>query len=122
MQLSELFRRGVVTPLSDGLEVDFAEGYCTRLGRVEFLPIASQALFEEIWESDLIGTLNSACSVAINDYEEESIPYSRLEDAIKSLSLINLASRSDNVRQFRSLLIELMSQAKTNGRPVYFIL
>jgi hypothetical protein len=122
MQLSELFRRGVIVPLTDRSAEHLARWSVDDFVSVEFLPIGNESLFEEIWKAGVLQALNAACSIAISDYEEECLQPDTLKTAIAVLTAEMGKIEEPLVRSFVDDLLGLCKSALAKNRRVYFIL
>lgn len=120
MQLSQLFRRGILRPIDDAAATQLTSFHITQPILVEWLPIPSDAQFQSIWESGVFQRINESCGVAISDFEEVELPSSRLEHAIEAVR----RSRSHDplVRHFKELTTSLLERARRSDQSVFFIL
>jgi hypothetical protein len=122
MQLPQLFRRGIVVPLTDHSAEQLSRGSVDDFVAVGFVPIVSQSLFDEIWEAGLFQSLNSVCSTLIDDYEEEELQPEQLERAIASLAASRHRVMKPGVELFLENLIMLCRSAREKHRSVHFVL
>ncbi|MDZ7616453.1 MAG: hypothetical protein U1E05_05570 [Patescibacteria group bacterium] len=122
MQLSQLFRRGIVVPLTDRTEEQFSRWFVDDFATVAFLPIADESLFEDIFKAGVFHLLNEVCSTTIDDYEEEALPATTLERGITALAARQKElTEQRNVGLFVESLIMILRLALENHRPVYFV-
>ena len=122
MQVTELFRRGIVVPLTDRSAEQLSRMWVDDFATVEFLPIVDQSLFDEIWQANVFQSLNSACSTLIDDYEEAVLQPDVLERAISTLSASQRSVKEPAVELFVESLIAICRSAQEKHRPVYFVL
>jgi hypothetical protein len=122
MQLTQLFRRGILVPLTDRSAEQLSRWSVDDFVTVEFLPIGDQSLFDEIWQASIFQSLNSACSTLIDDYEEEVLRPDDLERAIATLSASQRTVKEPAVELFVESLIAICRSALEKHRPVYFVL
>lgn len=122
MQLSQLFRRGIVVPLTDATVQQLASWSVTGTVRVEYLPIPDESLFEQIWNAGVLQAVNERCSTAIDDYEEERVGPEVLELVIASLVAKQQDILAPDVSNFVDNLIDMCKSAIEKQRPLYFVL
>ena len=122
MQLAQLFRRGILVPLTDRSAEQFSRWSVDDFVTVEFLPISDQSLFDEIWEAGVFQSLNSACSTLIDDCEEEVLQPDLLEQAIATLIASQRKVTKPAVKLFVESLVAIFRSAQDKHRPVYFVL
>ena len=120
MQLSQLFRRGIVLPLDDDSARQLSEFAVHSPVRVEWLPILGDEQFTEIWETGVLQRINQNCGTSISDYEETVIPTSKIQYAIKAIR--SASETNASASQFFGLLDLLLSDAMVMNRSVYFVL
>jgi hypothetical protein len=122
MQLPQLFRRGVVVPLSDWSADQLSQWTVDDFVAVGFVPIGDQVLFDLIWDAGVFHAINAACATRIDDYEEEVLPCERLPSAITTLTSLIASTTDRRVHSFVSSLITICRLAKETERSVYFVL
>lgn len=122
MQLSQLFRRGIVVPLTDTTAQQLAQWSVEGIVQVEYLPIPDQSLFEEIWRAGVFQAINDTCSTLISDYEEEDVRPEALGRAIAALAAKQQHIQDPDLRGFVDNLIALCQSGAEKNRPVYFVL
>jgi hypothetical protein len=122
MQLSQLFRRGVIVPLTESTAEQLTRWSVDDFARVEYIPIVSQALFEDICEAGVFRVLNRACSANIGDYEEEELKQGLLAHGITALVACRDGITVPAVASFVDCLIGALKTARQQQRSVYFIL
>lgn len=119
VQLSYLFRRGVVRPLDDCAAQQMAAFHVNGPIRVEWIPILSDDEFAVLWEAGLLQRINEACGLGISDYEECELPADKTEVAVRTLR--SEPEHAGSVSTFCKLLDALLSDALASNRNVYFI-
>lgn len=119
MQISQLFRRGVVRPLDDEAARQLATFTIDDSIRTEWLPILGDSQFAEIWNTGILQCLNEACRIRISDYEEVELRSSQLGLALQVIRR-NLTNIGSSLPFFQKL-DELLSEASDSERNVYFI-
>ena len=72
MQLSQVFRMGIVIPLTDETNSQFKNGDINDCVDVKLLML-TQNEFDLIWETGLFEEINSLLHKSISEYEEECI-------------------------------------------------
>ncbi len=123
MQVSEMFRRGVIAPRSDEAERQLRSCFVSSDIDVDVVPIDdSDAIFHAIGSSGIFDAINAACGSAIDDYEEEILEPQQLPAAIATVDNMAVADASGVVVQFRSRLLQLMRESEARKRPVMFVL
>ena len=124
MQTSEIFRRGVVLPLTDDAESHLRANDVSEGMSVRYLEIADQILFEALWASGVFQRINERAGILIDDYEEEFVEKDALPeirhavDEVRS-SAVPLNSR---VQGFLETLSGLVAEAQRMERPMLFVL
>ena len=119
MQISELYRRGVVRPLDDDASRQQATVKFEDSLRTEWLPILSDSQFAEIWKTGILQQINEACNVSISDYEDVELHSSHVEMAMQVMKK-NWA-KAGSARPFFQMLLALLAAAKENKSNVYFV-
>lgn len=125
MQVSQSYRRGIVLPLDTQTEEQLRRNDLDESARVEYLSIPSQHIFELLWESQIFADINDRCGTLIDDYEEEFVELSSLN------SVIDATKRQMNSPKIKSLpevqrflmdLVQLAAKARSENRPLLFVL
>jgi hypothetical protein len=119
-QLPRLFRRGIVSPCSERTAAEMATWHVQGVLRVEWMPI-DDAVFGAAWRAEIFQHLNRACSLSIDDYEEEVVDVRDLPRAIECLQSLNLAGQQ-LATEFARELTDFLITALKRSMPVYFIL
>jgi hypothetical protein len=122
MQLSQLFRRGIVVPMTDHSAEQLSRWTVDDFVSVEFLSIANESLFAEIWKAGVFQSINATCSTVIADYEEEDLQPAVLERVIATLTAQQDKIKETTVRLFIESFIGLCRLALEKNRPVYLLL
>ena len=121
-QLSEVWRRGIVTPL-DGRSVDeMVQGLVSSHCSVQYLEIGDAVSFDSVWDLNLFQDINRHCDTLIDDYEDACIPPERLAVAISVVLSHERRTKDHGVSSFLGALDGLMNRALHLNHPVYFIL
>lgn len=84
MQVSELYRRGVVLAKTQDALRELVENNVRPESEVTYIPI-SESAFATLWEMGFFHELNGACGTNIDDYEENFLPHERIALAEKTL-------------------------------------
>lgn len=122
MQLTEIFRRGIVLPRNQCSFQQFQRWDISGSVLVNFIPILQEQDFEIIWQSGVFQSLNSVCSLNIDDYEEEVLPVDKLSAAIAHLRIISNTLSEGYVIDFVENLIDLSAEGDRIKMPIFFIL
>jgi hypothetical protein len=120
MQMSQLFRRGILRPIDDTAANELSSFHITQPILVEWLPIPSDGQFQLIWDSGLFQRINEACGLAISDFEEVELPWNRIRDAIQAAQLSR--SQDPHVRAFAVMTTSLLERAWQSEHSVFFVL
>ena len=119
MNLSEFYRRGVVRPLDDLAAQQLANSRVEGSVRTEWIPILSDNVFHDLWESGLFQQVNHACGSEISDYEEVILDSRQLPLALEALR--ELDHFNADVQLFSESLQGIIADAIASGGNVYFI-
>jgi hypothetical protein len=120
MQVSEIYRRGIVlaaTPLAlkslrdNNIELDT---------QVSCVPI-SETLFERLWAGAFVRDLNNACGTSFDDHEQDFLPHGQLDVAIRLLDDRMVENADVEMMTFCENLRSLLQEAKSRGYPVLFV-
>lgn len=120
MQMSQLYRRGVVRPLDDKAARQLASYSIEDSIRAEWLPIPCDSQFDAIWESGVFQRINEVCHVEISDYEEIELPSAQVDMALMVIRH-EMNKECAKIPFFRNLE-QLLQAAKDSERSVYFVL
>ncbi|WP_417735256.1 hypothetical protein [Rosistilla oblonga] len=120
MQPSELWRRGVVMPLSTGVIERIAAWDVDDSVEVDFLPIDDESLFHQLWDIGLFSEINDACSTLIDDYESEWLPQEQFPAAAEVVKRLQHQNSNGRVGQFLNHLSDMIDRATVRQMPLYF--
>jgi hypothetical protein len=119
MQLSQLYRRGVVRPLDEHAAKRLAAFKVDAPIRVEWLPVLGDDQFGDIWDSGILQRINEACEIQISDYEEIELKACGIPKALNVLTCPHQGSR--DVMTFFDALKQLLMDAAATASNVYFV-
>jgi len=123
MQLSELYRRGIVVPLDQESEERIRAYDVDANSNVRHLKIPSDNLFLSLWRIGLFDEINRRCGTLVDDYEEEIIDAQLVGMILDAVDAKLAAACGDaNSVQFLHDLRELVREALSLSRPVLFVL
>ncbi len=122
MQNSELFRRGIVSPLDERAELEIRSNVVDETTQVAHLAIQGEALFDYLWSSGLFREINRRCGSIIDDYEEEIIDACELPNLLAAVKWVAECEDSPEAMRFLEQLSMLASSALALNRPVLFVL
>jgi hypothetical protein len=118
-----IYRRGVVMPLDDKTESALRVNKVSDNDSLQYLPIASDCLFEELWSIGLFHAINQECESLLDDYEECMIEESHVFGIAKAIGQVaNDCRHSQDAQLFLKRLQDLVSTATTMRRPLLFVL
>jgi hypothetical protein len=122
MQVSEIYRRGIVLPLVDAAEEDLRYNDIEPTTAVRCLKITTDQLFANLWNSGVFEQINNLCGSLINDYEQDFVESSQLK---KLRNVVEEAIGGASNRELKDFLIslrELANSAILINRPLLFVL
>lgn len=119
VQLSNLFRRGIVRGIDNAAAHQLAFGWIESPVRVEWLPIPTDAFFETLWEHGIFQKINAACGISISDYAEVTLPLDKIAAALTFLRKSNVLE--EQVQEFCQNLVGLLESALAAKRDVVFV-
>ncbi|MFN0199267.1 MAG: hypothetical protein ACKVT0_21155 [Planctomycetaceae bacterium] len=119
MQLSQLYRRGVVRPLDDCAARQLANFDIETTIRVEWLAVINDEQFSRIWQAGIFQRINDACGTEISDYEETELVANQIGRALSSMR--GLTATNHSVSVFVENLDALFSEALVMNNNVYFV-
>ena len=124
MQVSSLYRRGIVLPLNDEAEESLRYDDIDETTRVRHVGIAGQSFFETLWELGLFQGINARAGSLIDDYEEEFVGSDSLVSILESINEVRWKRRAatDDIETFLNDLSALVIDAKNLNRPLLFVL
>lgn len=122
MQRSELFRMGVVIPLTDEAEEDIVINDIKGEDEYRYIEIKAEVFFT-LDQSGFFRTINDELDTLIDEHEDEIIDHSKAKVIIKVIEKYS-AKRYLSVgeKEFLDNLRELCSQASQLNRPLFFVL
>jgi len=116
MHLSQLFRQGIVMPLSDEAEMALRYEDVDRQTPVEFLKISDE-IFLQLWFHGVIRAMRDHCGVPFNEYETDIIETDRVPDLKRAIAKpVNVSP------EFMAALSSLIQKAVSLHRPLFFVL
>lgn len=118
MQLSSLYRRGVIRPLDNNASNQLAAFRVDSPIRVEWLAVASEEQFGRIWDSRVFRCINDACGIDISDYKEVELKSHLVKTAHSVVDCVPLV---DDAAHFAAGLKSLLLEAMLENRSVYFV-
>ena len=122
MQISEIYRRGVVLGRSPQALQQLLANDVQPGSDVIYIPISS-SLFSVLWKNRLFEELNKACGVNIDDYEEEMLP---LEAIAAAESVVRkrkeIPSEANDLSAFYEGLLAMLQDARERQYPLFFVL
>lgn len=122
MQLTELFRRGIVMPLNELSKVQLSSWNFGSICRVQFIPLNDDMNYLPIWDSQLFQKINEVCGTNIDDYEEECLTQNMIKDLLVLLNSFILETTNVTAKQFASELKNMAEDALKIGSDIYIIL
>ena len=124
MQNSELYRRGVVLPMSNAALNALRESNVTEETEVKFAEIQEQEDFEWLWEKGFFSDISQVTQSLLDDYEETEIDYIHTEAIIRMIHLLDRKSKSipRAVESFCKQLSKLLELNRQQKSPIFFIL
>ena len=120
MQPSELWRRGVVMALTAEAAEQITAWNVDESTHVQYLPIADEELFNELWRMGLFTGINRACGSVIDDYESEWLQPEQLPAAGRVVGEFLRQRPDGKVGEFLRGLSALISRATEARLPLYF--
>ena len=124
MQITELFRRGIVVPLDSDAEEALRNGDVDATTNVQHLIIPDNGLFERLWRIGLFSEINAQCGSMVDDYEEDFIEAPSVAGIRLAIDVIERSpfSRSLEVAKFLEDMRALVELASMGSHPVVFVL
>ena len=118
LQVSTLYRRGVVRPLDENAAKELLS-YCVESSiRCEWLPILDEHQFELKWKSGVFQAISEACRVRLTDYDDVTIEPQAIGKAIEAVASVGECGDEAFKHSLRNLLID----ALRSGTGVLFVL
>lgn len=119
MQLSNLFRRGIVWGIDDGAARQLEAFWVESPIRVEWLPIPTDSFFETLWAQGIFQRISAACGINISDYEEVALPFDKIASALKVVR--ETKTFDEKLQEFCQKLEAFLCSALASKRNVYFV-
>ena len=119
LQLSNLFRRGIVWGIDDGSARQLETFWVESPVRVEWLPVPTDAFFETLWVQGIFQEINVACGINISDYEEAILPFEKIASAQKVLR--ETKAIDGKVLDFCQRFEGALASALASKRNVFFV-
>lgn len=119
MQTSELYRRGIVLPLTDEAESALRQNNVTETTDVECLDLATDKYFYMVWP--VFQQVNHLCETIFDDYEETLVEGDTINcmiQAIKSYRLERDAEKEQDESAFLEKLEAMLQRAIALKKPV----
>ena len=121
MQNSELYRQGVVLPLSDEAAHDLRHQRASEATSVEWIEFIDDQ-FSILWVHGVFKAINEACSTLIDEYEEDWVPHARMADFQRSISeLLRKRTWSPKNLELLEKLAKLAEKAESTQRDILFV-
>lgn len=121
-QLSEIWRRGIVLPLTIEKAKEMATFYVSTGSDVQYLSIENDVFFYRLWQTGIFEELNKRCNVLIDDFEEEDLQPEYLKEALSIITKYRSLVKDSQIYKFLRLFESLVKRGISLGFPVYFIL
>lgn len=123
MQVSALFRRGVVMPASATAEEALRQGDVNAETEVVWLRIPGRdGFFYRIWQTQVFERINAALDRHIDDYEDEWLEPSDLNLLSSIVDRTRDEATCGEVREWLQHLSDLAATARREGRRLLFVL
>lgn len=123
MQLSSLYRRGAVVPLSHDAAERLAIEDVEPSTPVQLIKIATQGDFEDLWSSGLFSAINQRIGSLLDDYETECIDSASVPVLKEVLISFSGKFKEGTAKsEFLVGVIELCDVALREQAPIYFVL
>lgn len=123
MQLSELYRRGVVVPLDQVAAAQLRAGAVESSARVDYAELASESDFAWLWTQGFFARIGEHAGLELSDYEEQELPPAAAPFVADVAA--ELARRADAPVGAQSFLAKLASTcrlAANERQPLFFVL
>ncbi len=123
MQNSELYRRGVVTPLNVEAELALRDNNANLNTKVDFFEFQNDRIFESLWDKKLFERINRCCDARLRNYGEDIIEFEKLKSLKKEVVRMKDSSIfSLDEKEVISELKRLCELAIKKKMPLFFIL
>ncbi len=121
-QLPELWRRGIIIPLTSAKAKEMAQLFVSSESDAEYLPIQGDDFFYRIWKTNLFQDLNQRCNLLIDDFQEEALPPESLGDTLCVINEHKSRTSDLKLSDLLTSLEDLVRRAVKLEVPVYFVL
>lgn len=121
MQISEVFRRGILVAKNNQSEIELSKWFMEKSVYVEFLPILDDALFVKLYKTELFSSINKISHSHIDDYEEENVDFKYIPEIKKVVNKLLKGELDAEVKRYLSDFIELLNYAYEHKRGIFFI-
>jgi hypothetical protein len=121
MQLSEVFRMGIVIPNTENTSLQMVNDAVGGIMDVKFLPI-SQSQFHGLWETGMFERLSDVLGERLVEYE--NICIHDMDKIVASASALNgiLKASNGSARTLVANVVEMFEYAGKEKRSIYLIL
>jgi len=120
---SELYRRGIVLPLSaeacDAIRANSADENTP----ARTLNLSNDILFYDLWNWGILNQINAVCGSLIDEHEEDELPFEKLADVLGVIDefLLKREAIGDR-RTFLLALRQLCLAAQSSRTSLFFVL
>ncbi len=122
MQRSELFRRGVVIPLTDDTHEALIINDVSETDNLNYIKISEEA-FNNLYNGGFFDMINQRLGTLLDDYEDETVDYSKALSMIKLIKEYSKRKKlTDEENKVLNLLNDFCLQADKLNRPLFFVL
>ncbi|GEM_PF-1744342 len=121
MQISEMFRRGIIVAKNNQSEIELSRWFIEKSIYVEYLPIIDDALFVKLYKTGLFSDINKISNSNIDDYEEEKVSFNYVPEIKKVVTKLLKGELDTEVKSYLSDFIELLNYAYEYKREIFFI-
>lgn len=120
MQMSELYRRGILLPNSEIVEQQARINNISKHSRFEVLRF-SDPDFYALWHTGVLMEINQKCGTMIDDYEEVELHFEVLACAITVLENPAYKEIPNSTKRILDDLKGLMLEAIRKRRSLFFV-
>jgi len=122
MQVSAIFRRGVILPLDEEAEGRLKANDVEETISVRYLEIEDR-IFEVLWYTGVFQRINARTNALIDDYEECFVEADLMPEVLKAIAeTLTKRTFSSSVMNFLTSLSSIATEAASSGRPLFFVL
>lgn len=119
MQLAEVFRLGIVVPLTDETNFQLKAGDINGLVEVKLLSL-NQEDFYLIWESGLFEEMNVSLGLEISEYEDNRIEFQFLESCLTIVKKYFMDGKNEIIKSLLNKIYDILFFGASIKMPVYF--